>query len=352
MPSPTEPLIVQSVNRFRAALLAAERESATRLVQSYGTIYERLQTLIRALEADITDLGEAATPGRVAKLARYKELMRQTAAEMDRFAVILENEVTQMRVLAARQATEQAASLMQMALPSMPDAARASIAAKFNRLPVEAVMNMLGQTAAGSPLTAIFEGYGAQAAQAMSEALLEGIALGYNPRKVAAMILQSLGGDLTRALAISRTEVMRAYRAATLASYRANSDVVKGWIWTVTKDTDPPPCLACLALDGQEFPLTEEFMPSHVNCRCSPRPRTITYREMGIDADDPPDGYETAAQWFESLPEIEQQKFFGKAAWEAYKNGEVKLTDFIGVQESAVWGKAYVERSLKDILGK
>jgi hypothetical protein len=625
MPQP-EPAIVQSVNRFRAALLAAERESAVRLVSAYGGVYQNLQDKIRALEADIIDIGMGATPAQVAKLARYRELMRQVAVEMDKFAVILENEVSLLRTAAARQAAEQAATLIQQALPAMPDAVRSALVARLNRLPVEAMEVMLGQLAADSPLSAIFAGYGAQAAQSMSDALLHGVALGYSPRKVADTIRRALGGDLSRALAIARTETLRAYRMATLASYKANSDLVKGWIWTVTKDTDPPPCLACLALDGQEFPLDEEFMPSHVNCilpgnevmipdlvaaskafyvgrcvevvfangrsitvtknhpiltprgwvaaerlrkgddvivardgqriaasinphydyrptaieqvfdalvkgggvtarsvkvaaedfhgdargfkgnvdvvdansllggdvqpvvaqavdecefnrggadkcafiglgtclfggngvalstpsdlrsgdlggslrsnhsspferlslglvtggdtsgkhaaaespsvntdlacqfvfrfasdvateqivnvrdfeykghvydlqadlyslytcngvvvkncRCSPRPKTLTYRDLGIDADDPPDGYETGKQWFESLPESEQRRFFGKAAWEAYKAGEVKLEDFIGIQQSKEWGPAYVERSLKDILGK
>lgn len=352
MPLPPEPAIVQSVNRFRAALLAGERAAAVRLVQSYGGIYAKLETIIRALEADIAELGEAITPGRVAKLARYQELMRQTAAEMDKFAVILENEIGMLRAAAARTATAQTAQLIQEALPAMPQAAKAALAARMNRLPVEAVNAMLGQLSTESPLQAIFRGYGTQAAKELSDAILEGVALGYNPKKVAGQIRQALGGDLSRALAISRTETMRAYRAATLANYKANGDVVKGWIWTVTKDTDPPPCLACLALDGQEFSIDEGFMPSHVNCRCSPRPKTLTYRDMGLDVDEAPDGYQSGTEWFESLPESEQEKFFGKAAWEAYQAGDVKLTDFIGTQESAEWGKAFVERPLKDILGK
>lgn len=352
MPYPIEPAIVQSVNRFRAALLAAERESAVRLVQSYGGVYEKLQTYIRALEADIAEMGDAATPGSVARLARYKELLKQTAAEMDRFAVILENEVGMLRSTAARTATVQTAQLIQEALPDMPQGAKAAIVARMNRLPTEAVATMLGQLAADSPLQAIFQEYGAQAAKTLSDTILSGVALGYNPRKVAGQMRAALGGDLSRALAISRTETLRAYRMASLANYKANPEIVRGWIWTVTKDTDPPPCLACLAVDGQEFSMDEGFMPSHVGCRCVPRPKTITYRDMGLDVDEPPDDYQTGKEWFESLPESEQRTFFGKSAWEAYQAGEVKLSDFIGVQESADWGKSFVERSLKDILGE
>jgi hypothetical protein len=259
-----EPRIVQAINKFRASLLAAEAQSAERLVIAYGRIYQNLNEKIRALEADIADL-ENATLGKVVRLERYKELIQQTAEQMDRYAVILDNEVAVLRRKAITDATAQSKQLVQAALPSLPPQVQAQLVAGFNRLPVEAVEAMLGALQKDSPLNDLLNEYGNKAALDIGNTILDGVALGYNPRKVAAQIQQAMGNNLTRALTVSRTETMRAYRTASLGNYAANSDVVKGWKWMVTKKISPPPCLACLALDGRQFGTNELFMKAHPN---------------------------------------------------------------------------------------
>jgi hypothetical protein len=77
---------------------------------------------------------------------------------------------------------------------------------------------------------------------------------------------------------------------------------------------------------------------------------TVSYKDLGLNVDEPP-GRETGAEWFGKLNEAEQKQFFSKSGWDAYKSGKVQLDDFIGIQHSKDWGDAYVERSLKDILG-
>ncbi len=57
-----------------------------------------------------------------------------------------------------------------------------------------------------------------------------------------------LGGNLVRALRISRTEMLRAYREATRRNYQANGDIVAGWRWLCAKQART--CAACLAMDG------------------------------------------------------------------------------------------------------
>lgn len=51
-----------------------------------------------------------------------------------------------------------------------------------------------------------------------------------------------------RALRISRTEMLRAYREATRRNYQANGDIVPGWRWLCAKQ--PRTCAARLAMDG------------------------------------------------------------------------------------------------------
>ncbi len=259
-----QPAIYVSIQRFKNSLLAAEAESAGRLVNSYGRIYRGLSDQVRALEADIADLGDKPTRGQVVRLDRYKSLLGQTADEMDRYGAVLDHEVSGLRARAIADATAQSQTLVRLALPDLPPSVAKRLLAQFNRLPTEAVETMLGALAKDSPLAALLADYGDAAALDLGNTILDGVALGYNPKKIAAQMQRAMGGNLTRALTISRTETLRAYRTASLANYAANSDVVKGWRWMATKGTNPPPCLACLALDGREFK-GEQFFQAHPN---------------------------------------------------------------------------------------
>lgn len=344
-----EPRVIAAMRRFRAQLLGQERKAAARIVRAYGTIYEHLQTNIKALEADIAALGETATRGQVLKLARYRALLSDTKREMDKYGIILENEIAQTRRAAVVAGLRDSQAAAQLALPMLPQRATAAIMARWNRVPVEAVENMLGALTRGSPLSKLLDGFGNTASKQIGDALLEGVALGYNPRKVAAKIRQELGGNLTRALRISRTEVLRAYRTASLTNYQANADVVKGWRWLATPDERT--CMACIALDGREFALDKSFFPGHVNCRCTAEPLTISYQDMGLNVKESGQGRELARDWFGTLSGAQQQAMMGKGKYEAYKAGKIGLDDFIKETHNDDWGDSFGEASLADMLG-
>lgn len=343
-----EPQVYQAINKFRGALIKAEAASAERLVNAYAGIFRKLNNDLRALEADILEMGDAASVGKVKRLERYKALVTQTGEQMTKYAAMLESEVATLQAQAIQDALNQNRTLVQAALPNLPPTVRAQILTNFNRLNPQAIETLLGALGKDSPLTALLNTFGDVAAGQISDAILQGVALGYHPTKVAAQIVANMGMNLTRALTIARTEQLRAYRTANLANYAANSDVVKGWKWSATFDKRT--CLACMVLDGQAFPLSQSFMPSHPNCRCAPTPRTITYKDMGLDVPESP-ARQTASEWFKTLPEAQQATFFSKAGWRAYKAGAVSLEDFVGTQKSNIWGDSFVERSLKDILG-
>lgn len=97
--------------------------------------------------------------------------------------------------------------------------------------------------------------------------------------------------------------------------------------------------------------MSQTFMPAHPNCRCAPEPVTVTYRDLGLDVDEVGPPRVAGKDWFGTLAQAEQRKFFSKAGWRAYQAGAVTLDDFIGVRPSKDWGDSYVEKSLKDILG-
>jgi hypothetical protein len=79
------------------------------------------------------------------------------------------------------------------------------------------------------------------AVAAMRAALIEGIIVGDNPipvaRDMVARVEGAFNGGLTRALTISRTEMLDAYRAASAYIHRANADLVTAWQWYARLDS-------------------------------------------------------------------------------------------------------------------
>ena len=54
---------------------------------------------------------------------------------------------------------------------------------------------------------------------------------------------------------------------------------------------------------------------------------------------------------FEKLSDADKEKILGKAGFQAYKAGDVRLEDFVGSKASKQWGTMRYTRSLRDILG-
>ncbi len=90
---------------------------------------------------------------------------------------------------------------------------------------------------------------------------------------------------------VVRTAVSHVVNTARMATYDANSRVVKGYKWMATLDTVT--CPVCGLLDGVAFIYGEpepdvpfSRPPAHLNCRCTTVPVLRSFRELGIDADD------------------------------------------------------------------
>ncbi|MCL5265488.1 MAG: hypothetical protein M1343_09920 [Chloroflexi bacterium] len=79
---------------------------------------------------------------------------------------------------------------------------------------------------------------------------------------------------------------------------------------------------------------------------------TKTWRELGFkDVPETQVQVEKGTDLFEQLSDAEKEKILGKAAFQAYKNGAVKLEDFVGRKVDKRWGSMRYARSLRDILG-
>lgn len=347
MPEP-EGQIFEIAGRFRRELLRRERAAASEMVRYYGDVWRRIREQVDDLSRKIREAreaGEDVSPAWLFQQRRLESLRAQVEAELRNFARFTEQRILEQQAEAVAAAQEHAEQLALAGLGELPE----GVQVRWERLPNEAVQDLVGFLQNGSPLRSLLDELPDEAGQAVGDALVRGVALGLNPREVARQVRREMGMSLARALRIARTETLRAYREATRRSFQANSHVVKGWIWHSALDRRT--CAMCWAMHGTKHRL-DERLDDHPNGRCAMIPITATWAELGFKG--VPETrleVEPGAEVFARQPEEVQRAVLGNAAYEAYRAGAVSLQDFVGRRRSREWGTTRYGRSLREILG-
>lgn len=340
------PTIYSVAKQFRRDLLAQEQAAARRLIEAYGQAWRRVQVEVDVLDQRIVTArrnGETVNAGWLYRKGRAEGLLEQIAVEIGRFATTAEGVIAGQQAHYAREAQQH---VRHMILAGLDDTAGVSV--MLNAVPTRAIESLVGFMGDGSPLRKLLDELGPDAAKAAEAALIEGLATGQGARAIARQLRGALGGNLTRALTIARTETIRAYRESTWLGMQANANVLEGWIWLSAANRRT--CAACWAMHGTFHKLSER-MESHPNCRCSMMPKTKTWSALGF-----PGVAETVQEvalgelLFDVLSEKEQRFILGPAKYEAYRRGALGLADLVGRQTSRLWGRAIYERSLKAAL--
>lgn len=357
--------IEQTVQSFRAALLRRDAAAQATLVQSYGVVRRRLNSTIAALVEAIAEVqkdggisdgvlarrlrtvnvqqlrGETYSDALSRVLVRQRALLQQTKEEIQRLATTMG-----VRIEAAQSAMidlglAHANGLMEASLP--PGMA-------FNRLPKAAIQELVGTLSDGSPLNDVLGRYGEVAAASIREALIAGVAMGQNPRAVAFELRKALGMSAVGLARITRTETLRAYRLASLESYKANSDVLDGWVWIAS--VGPRCCAVCVSMHGSVHPLTKPFV-SHVCCRCSAAPRTKSWSQIfsrPVNIAETRMDIDSGEHIFARLDSATQLKILGRGKYNLYKAGQLQLSDLVAETYNPRWGQGLRERSLREVV--
>jgi len=261
--------------------------------------------------------GQELTQGQLLRMERYQALLAQVERELG----ALEGVATGTLGAGMRQAAELG---VQQALYSLE---ALGVAGSFNRLSTAAVQNLVSLARAGRPLSTLLEPmYGLAAAGILRE-LTNGLALGLGPREIARrMAADGLSDGLNHLLLVTRDQYNRAHRLAALESYR-RSGVVAGYVRRCARQAGRT-CVACIALDGQEYRLEAEF-EEHPQGRCTliPLVRGVNY-----------DGLGSGQLWFEALGEEEQIATMGRGRWEAWQDGRLTWDNMVRRVTNPVWG--------------
>ncbi len=250
--------VITQTNAFRAALLRREATQMRAMTREWLTVERALQQGIEESIRQINALRKAGktfsrNPAPYLELERYQELLRQTRRELARYADYAEGEIRQGIADNARLGVEQSNAQIETAARGYP-----TTLANFNRMSVPAVENMAAVLQEAAPVGRLLREAFPEAAVRMTDALINGTALGWNPRKTAAAMAEGLqAGALQRALVIARTEQLRALRTAQVEGYR-QSNVVTQWMRIASKS----PKFNSLSAFFFSFPGTADFRSS------------------------------------------------------------------------------------------
>lgn len=341
--------IQQITQQYRQQLLAREATAVHTLEKAYAhtlaTIQPQLDRLYKQIAAKQAN-GETVTLSWLYEANRLKTIKQTIQKEINQYGALAQMQTGQLQHIGATLGQQSAQAMLQASTPP-------GVKWSWGVPSQEAIHNIVGVTQAGSPLSDLFNGFGEEAASKASQALITGVSLGQNPRQIAPMIEQALGISRNRALTISRTECLRAYRSMQIANYQANSDVVQGWVWVCAMDSHS--CISCIMMNGSEHSLDED-LDGHVNCRCAKSPKTRSWSDIlgpDIDTSNIPDSspqYISGKDWFSSQDEDIQRSVLGSnVAYETWKSGDVSLKSFIGIDHDPAWGRSVYVKSVKQL---
>ncbi len=176
--------------------------------------------------------------------------------------------------------------------------------------------------------------FGINKAKQIVQTIKDGMVLGDASGKIVQDI-RSVVGNLQRhnAEALVRTITNHVSTVARMETFRANEDVLLGYIVVATLDIHTT--LLCAGLDGKVFPLgSEEWPPYHWNCRTVLRPKVKPEFNLGanIEGERPSVGSNGIEQigantkfgtWLRA-----QHKDFKKEYFSQFKDGEEKYLLF------------------------
>jgi SPP1 gp7 family putative phage head morphogenesis protein len=331
---PAPPVVLLALQHKVELLLQEEgqmQDMARRWLGVESALEAQMTVLAEEL-AHLRDAGKSIEAWRLFELERYRALLSQAEQQITGYSRYAGKLITGRQEELAGLGIEHAAQAIRLSYLE----GGGQIGAYFNILPVEAVEQMIGFAGDGSPLNTLLRASWPDAADGLTQALIDGTALGRNPRDVAKDMVDGLSQGLDRMLTIARTEQLRTYREASRSQYQ-ESGLVNSYKRIAASDS----CIACLALDGEVYPV-DEPLEIHPNDRCGMIPVVEGLPEIQ---------YPTGEERFAELSEDEQRSMMGAEAYDLYANGQVSLRDFAVHSESADWGPSIRTATLADLTG-
>jgi len=338
-----------AIGREKAKLVRIDDHAARSLTRAYRVVLARMNTHLKALTRQIetaTAQGVEVRPGWLFAQDRYRSLISDLEDHSARFAGYAHTVVRDGKQRAVEVAVPAAERLTLKALGPAPREALARVRGLFDRVSTAALDRIVNFAGDGRPLGMLLAELAPGNVQGVRDALALGVATGQSPRVIAKDVAAQAHVPLTRALAISRTEIVRAHREASSETHRATG-IVRTWVWHA--DPGPRSCAVCVAMHGTEHPI-DATLDSHVACRCAKVPRTPSWEELGFHGiPDQRPSVTPGAVLFGRLPESDRLAVLGRPRLDAYERGDITLADLVRGTRSARWGAGRRVASLAEL---
>lgn len=344
MPEPT----LYAINaQFRRDLAAGEARAADQMLAAYAEAWRAIERALAELGAQIDAARAAGQPVGVSWLYqqdRLAHLVAQVQAQIAGLALIATAATRQAQADAVRAAATDTPQQIAAALGPPP----AGVTISFDRLPAEALTDLVGFASDGSPLADLFDQLGPAATVAARNTLIRSVAIGEGARQTARRLKDAADLSMVRALTITRTETLRAFRETQQRTMQANAEVVEAWVWHSALGRRT--CAFCWAMHGTVHPLTER-MATHPNCRCTMIPQTKTWAQLGVSGVlETRVEVESGDAVFARLSEGEALAILGPGKFRLYQEGALRLRDLVGFREEPQWGWVGYERTLAQLV--
>lgn len=342
MPNPTTQPILSAVRLFKRQAAARETAAVGRLLDAFNRlIVPSLLDDIGALVTLLAARGGTPTIKELRALPEYLFLLNQIEKLYNDYGETLRDTLPDEYLYMLELGALQAVTIETIALKIYVGVG-ADFETFFGLKQADAIKAIIAAAGETGPLDALLiKRFGAESAQAFTEALINGIARGRNPRVVAAQAVRELKTGLNKSLLIARDQMIRAHRNGTWLRYQ-DSKIVTGYRRLAAHNTRT--CIACLMLDGKLYP-TSEMMPLHPQDRCSMVP-VFTIGNHTYDAYDGKNGKD----YFNSLSGKQQREILGDARYNLWNSGRVSLEDMIEIGEHPVWGAMVNIKSIYKII--
>lgn len=309
-------------------------------INAYGAVYRDLTPYINNIRL-IIENDPKITVAQIKKTAEYTALLEAVEREVDDFSTYATVEL--------RAQSHVALELAILGLGAFYSAVNVEQA---NIVPPDAMDFLLDYLNPDGALMGRIGMWAGNAADMVSKSIIDGVALGRNPRAIARDITESLGVGLKDAMRTTTTVQMYSYREATRMNWLANSDVVKGWIW-YSALIPGVSCMSCVGLHGTIHPLTES-MNDHYRGKCTMLPIVGNLQSI-YDYPDPNNkGHNVIGkEWFETLSKEMQTKMMGVGKYDAWQNGLIDIDERLSKEyNDPVYGTMRSETPLKDLINE
>lgn len=347
---PVGPETLRLSNEVKAQVGAQVDSETRRLVAAW---VRELNVLLPELDRALADLatpdGLWPTRSQIIRASRIRQALVHAEQRLTALAAAAQVNL----VNAAGEVIDLAVTLEPRLIASqMPKTAgpTATLAVTFDRVD-PATLDAIVQRST-EQITALTRPIPAAAAEVMRQELVRAVPAGASAQETARRILGRLEsgftGGLTRALVITRTELLDASRAGAMAQQQANADVLAGWAWSATLDART--CPSCWAMHGTVFDLDEDGPLDHQQGRCTRLPVTKTWRELGFDLDEPPSVLPDAQETFAGLSPAEQLQVMGPARLGALQSGQASWEDLAARRSTDGWRDSYSVRPVADLI--